>query len=164
MAEINVDPADLPEDERGSFDLIPDCEPLAHIISDEYTKKEPGVRERIVFCWEIIDGPHAKRRIWDGQNLINPSEQSQTIAKRAIVSMANAVGVPLPVKNSEDLHFKPMRIKVRTEPGSGDFGPKNVIKGYASASGQAVGAAGSATAPTPPAGGPASTPWGKKAA
>ena len=158
MAEIFIDPADVPEDTRGDFELIPDCEPLAQIISDELTVKDDGKRQRLVLCWEILDGPYAGRRIWDGLNIVNPSDMSQTIAKQAVIKLCAIHNVATPLRDSTLLHFKPTRIKVRTRPAKGDYGPQNEIKGYSPASAPA----GSAPAASAPAA--AAKPWRAKAA
>lgn len=160
MAEIFIDPADVPADERGNdFELIPDCEPMAHIISDELVIKDGGQKQRLVLCWEILDGPHAKRRIWDGLNITNPNETTQTIAKRAIIKLCAIHDVPTPLRDSSLLHFKPTRIKVRTKPADGQYSAQNVIKGYSPATS-------SAPQPTTQAVGAASggaRPWGNAA-
>lgn len=157
MAEIFIDPADVPEDTRGDFELIPDCEPLAQIISDELTVKDDGKRQRLVLCWEILDGPYAGRRIWDGLNLVNPSDVSQTIAKQAVIKICTIHGIPLPLRDSTLLHFKPTRIKVRTKPAKGEYAAANEIKGYSPASATA------SPTPAPAAPAAAAKPWGKAA-
>jgi hypothetical protein len=156
MAEIYIDPATVPVDERSDFELIADCEPLAQIISDELVVKDNGARQRLVLCWEILDGPHAKRRIWDSLNIVNPSADAENISKRAVIRLCEIHGIPTPLRDSSLLHFKPTRIKVRTDPPKNGYDAKNVIKGYSSATG-AVPAAPPAAASTPTAG--ASAPW-----
>jgi nitric oxide synthase oxygenase domain/subunit len=147
----------VPAREGGSFDLIPDCEAVAHIIETVVTEKENGTKQRSVFTWEIIDGPHAKRRIWDGQNIVHPNEQTQTIGQRAVKDIAAAVGHKGAVTNSNQIEFKPVLIKIRTEPPQNGYEAKNVVKGY-----KPVGGVGAAPAAASAA--PAARPWGGKAA
>lgn len=155
MVALNIDVDSVPDREGGDFEPIPDCEVVAQIIETEHTSKDNGVKQRAVFTWEILDGPFAKRRIWDGQNIVHPSPQTQEIAQRAVKDIAKAVGHVGPVTNSEQIEFKPVMIRVRTEPAQNGYGPKNVVKGY-----KAVG--GAATTATPTASpAPAGTPWGK---
>ena len=155
MAEIYIDPATVPADERSDFDLIPDCEPLAQIISDELTVKDDGKRQRLVLCWEILDGPYAKRRIWDGLNIVNPSADAENISKRAVIRLCEIHGIPTPLRDSSLLHFKPTRIKVRTAPAKNGYEAKNEIKGYKALNGAPPSAPPAVSAPT--AG--ASAPW-----
>ncbi|GAA0768690.1 hypothetical protein [Brevundimonas olei] len=133
MAAINIDPADLPEDDRSDFELIPDCDVVAHVISDEVTDKDGGARVRLVLCWEILEGPHAKRRVWDGLNIVNPNDTTERIAKKAVLSLCNIHSIPTPLRDSTLLHFKPTRIKIRTKPADGQWSAQNVIKGYSAA-------------------------------
>lgn len=161
MVALNIDVDSVPDREGGDFDPIPDCDVVAHIIETVHTEKDGGSKQRIVFTWEILDGQYAKRRIWDGQNIVHPSAQTQEIAQRAIKDIAKAVGHAGAVTNSSQLEFKPVMIRVRTEPAQNGYGPKNKVARYAPVNG----AVGAASASTPAAGATtASTPWGKKAA
>lgn len=158
MVALNIDVDSVPDREGGDFEPIPDCDVVAQIIETVHTSKDNGVKQRAVFTWEILDGLYAKRRIWDGQNIVHPNPQAQEIAQRAVKDIAKAVGHVGAVTNSEQIEFKPVLIRVRTEPGDGQYGPKNVIKGY-----KPVGGASAPSSP-PATSAPASTPWGKKAA
>jgi hypothetical protein len=161
MVALNIDVDSVPDREGGDFDPIPDCDVIAHIIETVHTVKDGGVKQRAVFTWEILDGQYAKRRIWDGQNIVHPNPQTQEIATRAVKEIAAAVGHKGAVTNSDQIEFKPVMIRVRTEPAQNGYGPKNKVTRYAPV-GSAVGAAGPATAA--PAAGAAKTPWGQKAA
>lgn len=159
MVALNIDVDSVPEREGGDFDLIPDCEVVAHIIETEHTSKDNGSKQRAVFTWEILDGQYAKRRIWDGQNIVHPSAQTQEIAQRAVKDIAKAVGHVGVVTNSEQLEFKPVLIRVRTEKGTGGYPDKNVVKGYKS-----VGGAATLSAQPQPQTSGASAPWRKAGA
>lgn len=158
MAELNIDIDAVPPREGGDFDPIPDCEVVAHIIETVVTEKEGGAKQRCVFTWEILDGPYAKRRIWDGQNIRHPNAQTQEIASRAVKDIATAVGHSGVVRESAVLEFKPVLIRVRTEPAQNGYAAKNAVKGYKPVNGAAAAPA-AATAPAA-----AAKPWGQKAA
>lgn len=158
MVALNVDVDSVPDREGGDFEPIPDCDVLAHIIETVVTEKDGGAKKRCVFTWEILDGQYAKRRIWDGQNIVHPNPQTQEIAARAVKDIATAVGHKGAVTNSDQIEFKPVMIRVRTEPAQNGFGPKNKVSRYMPADG-------ASSAPSAAASGAAaSTPWGKKAA
>lgn len=159
MAELNIDVDAVPEREGGDFDLIPDCEVVAHIIETVVTSKEAG-KKRCVFTWEILDGQYAKRRIWDGQNIQHPNAQTQEIASRAVKDIAKAVGHTGVVNDSAVLEFKPVMIRIRTEPAQNGYPAKNAVKGYRPATGGPAAATTSASAPATTA---AARPWGKAA-
>ena len=159
MVALNIDVDSVPDREGGDFEPIPDCEVVAQIIETVHTIKDGGAKERHVFTWEILDGQYAKRRIWDGQNTRHPNAQTQEIASRAVKDIAKAVGHVGPVTNSEQIEFKPVMIRVRTEPAQNGYGPKNVVRGYKALGGTTTTATTTATTSAP-----AGTPWGKKAA
>ena len=100
---------------------------------------------------EIIEGEHQGRVISDRLNLNNPNATAVEIAQRTLSAICRAVGVMTP-RNSEDLHDKPLMVKVKVKPASGDYGASNEIDGYEAASGSPAtkASAPAATASTPP--------------
>ena len=103
---------------------------------------------------EIIEGEHQGRVISDRLNLNNPNATAVEIAQRTLSAICRAVGVMTP-RNSEDLHDKPLMVKVKVKPASGDYGASNEIDGYEAASSSAAKASAPAAAASTP-------PWKKK--
>lgn len=81
---------------------------------------------------EIIDGDHAGRRVIDRLNLNNPNGTAVEIAQRTLSSICRAVGIMRP-RDSGDLKDKPMMVKVKVKPASGDYGASNEVDDYAPA-------------------------------
>lgn len=152
MAQLNqaFDPAQVADDDR-DFAPMPDCEPVAQIIESELTTKDNGAKQRLVLTWEILDGEFKGRRIWDGYNIVHPSTEAQAISERQLKKVCTAVGFQGALTNSEALHFKPCRIKVRTEKKREGYDQRNEIKGFAPV--------GSAPAAAPATAGGAARPW-----
>jgi hypothetical protein len=79
---------------------------------------------------EIIEGELAGRKTFERLNLNNPNQQAVEIAQRALSSICRAVGVMTP-RTSQDLHDKPMMIKVKVTPPRDGYEAGNEISEYA---------------------------------
>lgn len=156
MAELGTFNPDAVSDDR---EIIPAGNYVAQIIESSLADTKAGTGKMLKLTWEILDGPLAKRRVWENLNIINPNPDAQAIAERSLKRICGAVGHTGVLTDSEQVHFKPCEITVAIKPAEGQYGEQNVVKGY-----KAVGAAGGST--TASAGSPAakpSTPWGKAA-
>jgi len=98
---------------------------------------------------EIIEGDHAGRKVIERLNLNNPNSTAVDIAQRTLSSICRATGVMTP-RQSDDLHDKPMMVKVKVKPASGDYSASNEVDDYASVEKSAAPAASSGGAATPP--------------
>ena len=103
---------------------------------------------------EIIEGEHQGRVISDRLNLNNPNATAVEIAQRTLSAICRAVGVMTP-RNSEDLHDKPLMVKVKVKPADATYSASNEIDGYEAASGSPAKASAPAAAASTP-------PWKKK--
>jgi hypothetical protein len=154
MAELGSFNPDAVTDDR---EILEAGNYVAQIIESSLADTRTGGK-MLRLTWEIIDGPKAKRRVWENLNIINSNPDAQSIAERSLKRICAAVGHTGVLSNSESLHFKPVEITVAIQPAKGEYGESNQVKGY-----KAVGSAGPATTGAAPAA-TASTPWGKKAA
>lgn len=154
MAELGSFNPDAVTDDR---EILEAGNYVAQIIESSLAETKSG-GQMLKLTWEIVDGPKAKRRVWENLNIINSNPDAQAIAERSLKRICAAVGHTGLLSNSESLHFKPVEITVAIKPAEGQYGEQNTVKGY-----KAVGAAGPATAGAA-ASATASTPWGKKAA
>ena len=99
---------------------------------------------------QVIEGEHAGRKIIDRLNLNNPNATAVEIAQRTLSSICRAVGVMTP-RDSADLMDKPMMVKVKVKPASGDYSASNEVDDYA--------APDKASAPAAASGGSSTPPW-----
>lgn len=100
----------------------------AWIIESEIKPNKAGTGRYIELTWEIVDGPHAKRRIWDRLNVENPKKVAEDIAREALSAICHATGV-LDMQHTGQLHGIVCAVKVQTERQPG-YNDKSVIKGY----------------------------------
>ena len=98
---------------------------------------------------EIIEGEHQGKSLTERLNLNNPNVTAVEIAQRTLSAICRAVGVMTP-RNSDELHDKPLMVKVKVKAAQGDYGANNEIENYSEVSGGAPKAETKAGGSTPP--------------
>jgi hypothetical protein len=78
---------------------------------------------------EVIEGPMQGRKLTDRLNLNNPNATASEIAYRTLSAICHAVGVMTP-RSSQDLHDKPLMVKVKVKPADGQYSASNEVAGY----------------------------------
>ena len=144
---------------REDFSAIPAGEYLAQIVDSDMkpTKKNDGQYAELTF--EVMEGEFKGRRVWARLNLDNPSVKAVEIAQRDLSAICRAVG-KLQIRDTQELHYKPMVIRVDVSRREG-YPDSNEIKAYKAVPGGTPAAAGAA--PAPAASGEA-PPWARNAA
>ena len=144
-----------------SFDPIPAGWYTAIISNSEMKATRDGYGEYLSLTLQIIDGQYENRLVFARLNLKNANDKAVDIARKDLAAICRAVGVMSP-KSSEELHDKPLMIKVKVRPASGDYEASNDIGGYKAVEGANLTPAPKAASKpqTPP---PAATkkPWQK---
>lgn len=98
---------------------------------------------------EIIEGEHQGKSLTERLNLNNPNVTAVEIAQRTLSAICRAVGVMTP-RNSDELHDKPLMVKVKVKAAQGEYGASNEIEGYEAVSGGAAKTEAKAGGSTPP--------------
>ncbi|MBP8111436.1 MAG: DUF669 domain-containing protein [Agitococcus sp.] len=144
-----------------SFDPIPAGWYTAIISSSEMKATRDGYGEYLSLTLQIIEGQYENRLVFARLNLKNANDKAVDIARKDLAAICRAVGVMSP-QASEELHDKPLMIKVKVRPASGDYEASNDIGGYKAVEGANLTPAPKAASKpqTPP---PAATkkPWQK---
>jgi hypothetical protein len=162
MAELNFDSNDV--EPTGNFEPLPLGEFLVMISASEMKPTKNGEGQYLQLTYDVIDGEYKGRKVFDRLNLVNKNEQAQEIAQRSLSAICRCVGVLHP-KNSEELHDKPMVVKVGIRPASGEFQASNVVKAYLRTDGKDLKDVVEGAAPVksaPAAGEKKLKPWQKK--
>jgi hypothetical protein len=145
---------------RSTPDPVPNDWYRAMIVESAVkpTKKQDG--RYLQLDWQILDGPHKGRIVWDRLNVQNPNETAQKIGQEQLSAVCHTLGV-LKLQNSSQLHNIPAMIKVvvKQDPGQD---PQNEVKKYKAIEGAAP-AAKTAPAGAPPAAA-AAPAWAQKKA
>ena len=142
---------------NAAFDPLPANWYKVVITESEEKPTKAQTGSYLQLTLEVIDGPHAGRKVFDRLNLNNPNDTAVQIAQQTLSAICHAVGVMTP-RQSSDLHDKPMMAKVAVKPAANGYDASNEVKGYEAASKKA------ATAPSDGGDGGASLPpWKRKA-
>ena len=108
------------------LEVLPPGKYLAHLIESEMLPTKAGDGQLLKLVFEILEGPSARRKIFDQLNLVNPNPTTVEIAQRALSAICHATG-KLQVGDSEELHLVPMTIQVKIRPPKNGYGESNAI-------------------------------------
>ena len=117
------------------FQIVPAGSYLAEIVKSELkeTKKKDG--QYLQLEWKLLDaGKHTGQIIFSRLNLVNPNQTAVDIANRELATICRSMNLPI-CNDSDQLHGKPVTIKVGVETGRGDYPDQNRINGYSPAKG-----------------------------
>ena len=98
-------------DPNQPHETLPPGEYRVQIISSEMRVTKAGTGQYLFMELEILDGVMAGKKLFDRLNLVNPNRQAEEIAQRTLSAICHAVG-RMQVTDSEELHFKPLVVKV----------------------------------------------------
>lgn len=141
-----------------AFDPLPIGWYAMQIIDSEMKQTQSG-GQMLVLTFEIIEALHPEhkgRRVWDRLNVVNASEKAQSIAASQLSSICKAIGQVSTLTDSEQLHHRPMAVKLKIEAASGNYDAQNKPGGYDAVTSRFA----MANAPTPPASIPPAAPPG----
>jgi hypothetical protein len=149
-------------EELAGFDAIPAGDYIAEVIASEMKDTKAQTGKYLQLTFKILEGDFVNRQLWTRLNLVNPNEKAVEIAQRHLATLCKAIGVGA-LKDSEEVHGKPMTIKVVVKAATAQYQESNEIKGYAALEGPAPAKTeGGGTSPTPDSGGTKQQPWDKK--
>ena len=127
MAQLNFDantvsPAD-------SIEAIPAGWYNAQIDQSEMKPTKDGSGAYLELRFSVLDGQYANRKVFGRLNLRNANPVAQEIAYKQLSAICHATGV-LQVQDSQQLHGRPMKIKVSVRAASGDYEDSNELKAF----------------------------------
>lgn len=114
-------------------DTIPPAKYVMQIVKSQRKDTRDGKGAYIELELDVLDGEFKGRKVWDRLNKWNPNPQTVEIANKTLSAICHATGV-LDLSDTEQLHFRPMLVKVEVKPGRTENGrtydPSNEVKGY----------------------------------
>lgn len=151
-----------------TFDPIPTGWYKAMVTDSALKNTKAGTGQYLKLEWQVLEGEHQGRKVFDNINLANPNPKASEIGQRQLSAVCHATGT-LQISDSSQLHNLPCLIRVKATPPTAEYDAGNEVKGYRhvtnpprtmqSASGGAGPApAPQAPAPAPPATAPAPAP------
>lgn len=160
--------------ERGDFEPLPAGAYMVQVIESDVVETKAGTGLILKLTMEVMDGPHANRKVWANINFKNPNATAQRIAQEAIKQICDAVGYSGQLTDSEVLHYKPLRAQLTIRKDA-EYGDRNEVKRYSPLNGNAPPAgkpapsgggqsSGGQAQQSKPSGGGSGRPWGNRAA
>lgn len=143
MAQLSFDATTVPPSEP--IEAIPAGWYNAQIDQSEMkpTKDDSGAYLELRFS--ILDGQYVNRKVFTRLNLRNANPVAQEIAYRQLSAICHATGV-MQVQDSQQLHGRPLKIKVKVRAASGDYEASNEISAFKNIDEQVDGPVGGAPA------------------
>lgn len=127
MADLGMD-LDHERVERGrDFTPIPAGTYLAQIKASEVVNTKNGGGKMLKLQFEILEGPHERRVVFDQINYVNVNPTAQLIGQQRVKAICEAVGHVGVLRDTEVLEFKPVLIRVVIKKDD-TYGDKNEIK------------------------------------
>ena len=102
-----------PETQEGnSWDLLPVGKYVAQVVEASIQKPNSGDGYYLALTWKIVKGDYEGRQVWQRITYLHSSEQAQTIGRKTLKDLCDALGVNEQVKDAEVFLFKPVRIRL----------------------------------------------------
>jgi Protein of unknown function (DUF669) len=111
---------------------------------------------------EVIEGAFIDRKIFDNLNLDNLNQTAVEIGRRRLSQICHAVNM-LQVRDSDQLHNKPLIVDLAIEPARDGYAERNKVLKYRARDGGAPGGGPAAPAPAARSNG-GTAPWKKRPA
>lgn len=134
MATLNFNASNV--EPATAYEILPKGKYLCVAIASEMKPTKNNTGEYLQITFEIVDGEHKGRKIFERLNIRNVNKTAENIAQQTLSALCRAVGV-MQLTDSIQLHDIPVMLDISVEEGKGEYGPQNRIKGYMPASTQA---------------------------
>lgn len=149
---------------REDFTPLPTGEYKAQVTDSDLKPTKANTGHYAELTFEVMEGDYKGRKVWARLNLDNPNPKAVEIAQRDLSAICHAAG-KLQIRDTQELHYKPMLIRVEYVEADGvkRTSPSNEIKAFKAITGAAPAAGMGAAQNTAPAANGA-PPWANKAA
>jgi len=116
-------------EQMDEFEPIPAGKYVAAVVASDMKPTKAGDGSYLELQFQILEGPHKGRILWDRLNLDNPNALAVKIARSQLAAICKSVGVLMP-NDSTELHDLPLLIRVgrKRREDNGDW--CNEIKAY----------------------------------
>lgn len=113
-----------------NFEPLPAGNYVVEVIESDVVDTKTGLGRQMKLTLKVVEGDFDGRRVWANIMVRHQNETAQRIGQQVIASLISAAGIG-PIDNTEDLHGIPVIAKVVIEHDkSGQFEPRNTVKGF----------------------------------
>lgn len=122
---------DLPEQEQGNYDPIPEGNYDVIIKSAGLSPTKDGTGQYIKIRLDVIGPTHAGRVLFSNLNIKNKSAAAENIGRQQLRSIMQAIGISV-VNDTDQLIGGTLSVKVGIRAADGQYPSENDIKSYSS--------------------------------
>lgn len=128
MADLqtSIDPNTTESAQKG-FETLPNGWYNAHITETEVANTKSGTGLILKLQWEVVDGEHERRRVFQNINYANENPKAEAIGKGQLKDIMDAIGYTELLTDSDVLLHQVVRIKVGLEKPKAGYDDKNKI-------------------------------------
>jgi len=109
---------------------LPSGDYLAALIESEMKPTSNGKGKFLKLTFQVVDGDHKDRKIFDNLVLEHPNQETVRIARARLSAICRVIGVMAP-KDSVELHNVPLVVKVGMKKRDDNGELANKVTGYA---------------------------------
>lgn len=115
------------------FEPLPAGQYKASVIETELVPTKDDSGQLLKAKFKVLEGEYTNRTIITRFNLINKNAQAQEIGRGQLKALATYSGHPNPnqIRNTEELHGRPVIITLSVKPAKDGYDASNEIKAYA---------------------------------
>lgn len=129
LSTVNLDGVDP----NVAFDPLPAGWYNVMIVNSEMKPNGPNAKDpngqQMELTFQVLDGEHAGRKLFDRLNLVNINPTATEIAFKTLKAIYNSIG-KAKVNDSAEMHGIPLKAKVKLKPAEGQYSANNEIQGY----------------------------------
>lgn len=130
MAQLNINLADLPEDENtGDFEPLPAGWYSVKTTQAELKETSKGDGQYIKIRYDITGPTHEGRVVFGNLNISNPNDVAQRIGQQQLGQLMKA-GKLDSIEDTDQLVGLDLEIKLKIQPAKGEYGPSNGITAF----------------------------------
>jgi len=118
------------QEEMDDFSVMPAGEYLAQIQKSEIKPTKDGKGKRLNLQFKILEGKYNGRVVFEGLNIKNKNKIAENISLKTLKTICVVCNKPHGVKDSEELHGKPMIITLKIKPAQNGYPEGNAISYY----------------------------------
>ncbi len=114
----------------GASDPIPAGWYIVAADESELKPTSSGDGAYIKFRFNVLDGKYTGRKLFVNLNVKNANAQAQEIAYRDLAAICHAVGLVGMVPDTEMIHGRPLKVRVKIRPATDKYEAQNDITAY----------------------------------
>lgn len=123
---------------EASLEVLPAGVYAVRITDSSFKPLKSGNGHAVNLTYEVLEGPHARRKLWGALNVIHKSPDAQRIAQSDLRKLCDACGgVVITETTTHLLIGKVLRVKIKIRVDN-QYGDKNEVVGYEAAPGLAA--------------------------